>query len=360
MTTNTRDPKKCAECLRIFQEVTRETGQENYAEAARRANMPRKTFTRYVKDAANIDLSELHAEEKLSGLGYDTGAGEKTPEQAWREHAGTFERLYSESLSKRWRTIQRPKGPYCVFHTTDEHIDDDKTPLRLIESDIRAANEMDAIKCHGGDVLNNWPLAGRLAKQWSEQQCTLPDALKRMQYFFQLLQPHVATMGNHEEMNPYLSELIKAELPKGCITDYWSVNFRVETPEGRTLRAVLSHKFQKGSSWFHKAHGHIREMLEGEECDLLMDGHLHSDGVLDHTLPERGHAALCVASAGYKVFDKYAARISKGGKTPKLRGRAHWIIVDPQADYAGNFCTAFKDPAQAEAYLSGLQNLRAA
>lgn len=355
MVGHTRDPKECLRCLRIYHEEG-----ESYSGGARRAGMDRKTFTRHVNDAMSMNLSEVQAQEKLADLGYNTQAEEKSPEAAWNEHAGSFERVYSESLSKRWRTIKRPKGAFCVFHSTDEHIDDDKTPLRLIEADIKAANELDAIKCHGGDVLNNWPLAGRLAKKWAEQQCTLPDALKRMQHFFHLLQPHVATMGNHEEMNPYLDQLIKAELPKDCITDYWSVNFRVETPQGRVLRGVLSHKLQKGQSWFHKLHGHIREMLEADEADLFMDGHLHSDGVLDHTLPERGYSALCVASAGYKVMDKFAARISKGGKTPKLRGRAHWVIVDPQADYDANFCTAFKDPKQAEAYLSGLQNLRAA
>lgn len=354
MTRSTRDPKECLACLRAY----RATG--NYSAGAKKMNMDRMTFKRHVKEAMALNLSEVKAEEKLASLGYDTQAEEKTPEDAWNEHAQVFERVYSETIAKRWRTIARPDGPYCVFHTTDEHVDDDKTPLRLIEADIRAADEMGAIKCHGGDVLNNWPLAGRLARQWAEQQCTLPDALKRMQHFFHLLQPDVATMGNHEEMNPYLADLIKAALPQKCITDYWTVNFLVTVPKGRTLRAVLSHKFQKGSSWFHKAHGHIREMLEAEEADLLMDGHLHSDGVLDHSLPERGHAALCVASAGYKVLDKYAARISKGGKAPKLRGRAHWVIVDPQADYDANFCTAFKDPRQAEAYLSGLQNLRAA
>ena len=81
---------------------------------------------------------------------------------------------------------------------------------------------------------------------------------------------------------------------------------------------------------------------------------------LDHSLPERGHAALCVASAGYKVLDEYASRISKGGKKPKLRGRAHWVIVDPSAEYASDKSVAFKDPVKAEAYLNGLQNLRAA
>ena len=124
------------------------------------------------------------------------------------------------------------------------------------------------------------------------------------------------------------------------------------------MRAILSHKFQKGSSWFHKLHGAIREMLEGEEADLLMDGHVHSDGVLDHTLPERGHAALAVASAGYKITDKFAARISRGGKIPRLRGRAHWIVCDPMAEADASLCAAFKSPRQAEAYLSGLQNLR--
>lgn len=333
----------------------------NQTEAARQLGIARCTHQTRLKlaERRGLGVAERDAHEALSSLGYEMNAEERTPKDAWDSHAATIERELGKAEKRRWRTIKRPKGPFAIFHTTDEHVDDNKTPLRLIEADIAAANEMDAIKCHGGDVLNNWPLAGRLAKQWAEQECTLPDALLRAQHFFEILQPHVATQGNHEEMNPYLAQMIDSWMPKGCITDYWSVSFQVETPEGRTLRAVMSHKFSKGSSWFHKAHGHIREMLEGEPADLLMDGHLHSDGVLEHSLPERGHAALCVASAGYKVLDRYAARISRGGKVPKLRGRAHWIIVDPQSDYSGNFCTAFKDPLQAAAYLGGLQNLRA-
>jgi hypothetical protein len=297
--------------------------------------------------------------ETLSTFGYDLTVSEKTPAQAWAEHSSAFERKVAKTLANRWRTIQRGKGPFVLFHSTDEHLDDDATPLRLIASDIQAAHDMGAIMCHGGDALNNWPLAGRLAAQWAQQQCTLPDALLRLQHFVSLFKPDVWTDGNHEEFNPYLDQLIGQYLPKDIIRDYWTVNFAVETPGGRPVRVVMSHKFQKGSSWFHKAHGHIREMLEGDEADILMDGHLHSDGVLDHTLPERGHSALCVASAGYKVVDKYAARISRGGKMPKLRGRAHWLVCDPSADYDESLAVAFKCPRQAQAYLNGLQNLRA-
>jgi hypothetical protein len=327
----------------------------NLSAAARESGVRRATLQDFVRRYGTGSGTE-----KLSELGYNLSVDAKTPEQAWAEHAGAAERKISKVLSSRWRVIDRPKGPFVVFHSTDEHIDDDATPLRLIEADVKAAHDLGAIMCHGGDLLNNWPLAGKLARMWAEQQCTMPDALLRAQHFVSIFRPDVWTHGNHEEMNPYLASMMDSWLPKNCITDHWTVNFRVETPGGRPVRVVMSHKFQKGSSWFHKAHGHIREMLEGEEADLLIDGHLHSDGVLDHTLPERGHSALCVASAGYKVVDQYAARISRGGKMPKLRGRAHWIVCDPQADFDASLCTAFKDPRQAEAYLNGLQNMRAA
>jgi hypothetical protein len=290
---------------------------------------------------------------------YNLERPDRTPEEAWNEHAGAFEAKIGKVLSNRWRTIKRPRGPFVIFHSTDEHLDDDGTPLKLIEADIRASHALDAVMCHGGDALNNWPMAGRLAAQWAQQQCTAPDALLRLKHFISIFRPEVWTDGNHEEMNPYLDHLIAEVLPKDVIRDYWTVNFVVETPGGRPVRCTLSHKFGKGSSWFHKAHGHIREMLEGEEADVLMDGHLHSDGVLDHTLPERGHSALCVASGGYKLADKYGRRISKSNGLPKLRGRAHWIVCDPQAELDQSLAVAFKCPRQAEPYLSGLQNLRA-
>lgn len=71
-------------------------------------------------------------------------------------------------------------------------------------------------------------------------------------------------------------------------------------------------------------------------------------------------AAAPLVAIGYKVLDKYASRISRGGKLPKIRGRAHWIVFDTQAEYDETFGVAFKSPRQAEAYLNGLQNLRAA
>lgn len=330
----------------------------NISEFSRRVGVGRAASAQFLARYAPGHGREAAIAARLGDLGYDTETDEKTPEQTWAEHAGTFERKISAVFERRWRVIKRSRGAFVIFHSTDEHIDDDGAPLRLIEADIAAAHDLGAIMCHGGDLLNNWPLVGRLAKKWAEQQCTMPDALLRAKHFVSIFRPDVWTHGNHEEMNPYLSSLLEGWLPSECLTDHWSVNFRVETPGGRPVRVVMSHKFQKGSSWFHKAHGHIREMLEGEEAGLLMDGHLHSDGVLEHTLPERGHAALCVASAGYKVADEFAARISRGGKIPKLRGRAHWIVCDPQADADSNLCVAFKDPTQAEAYLNGLQNIR--
>lgn len=327
-------------------------------EAARRLNLKPNTLKEWVKNSGGMDM--LVASAPLVDLGYSVTVPERRPEDAWAAGHDTFERTLSKAVSKRGKVIKRPKGPVVIFHSTDEHVDDNATPLRLIEQDIAAAKVLGSIMCHGGDLLNNWPMAGKLAKQWAEQDCPLPDALLRAQHFLKIFDPDVATQGNHEEMNPYLSQLLEGWMPQKTIKDYWTVRFDVETPGGRTVRAILSHKLQKGSSWFHKLHGHLREMLEGEEVDLLMDGHVHSDGVLEHTVPERMHASLAVASAGYKVLDKYAARISRGGKLPKIRGRAHWIVFDTQADYDETFGVAFKSPRQAEAYLNGLQNLRAA
>lgn len=305
-------------------------------------------------------LAARSQDDAFEAVGYDVDASaDVTPEKAWSAHKTAFERSLAKSKKSRSFTIERD-GPFCIFHATDEHIDDDKTPLNLVEADIKASHDMDAIMCHGGDLLNNWPLAGRLAKQWADQECTLSAALLRAQHFIEIFKPDAWVDGNHEEMNPYLTNLFDEWLkPHKPARDYWRVDFAVQVEGGRDVRVALSHKFQKGSSWFHKSHGHIREMLEGDDIDVYMDGHLHSDGVMDHTMPERQHSALLVASSGYKLMDKYATRISRGGIVPKLRGRAHWIVCDPFADYDGNLAVAFKDPVQAEIYLNGLQNLRA-
>jgi hypothetical protein len=326
----------------------------NVSAAARELNVPRSTIKNF------WDKHKDTATKKLTDVGYDlSSVKERTPADAWHEHARVAERTISKVIENRWKTIQRPRGAFVIFHSTDEHIDDDSSPLRLIEADIGAAHAMKAITCHGGDLLNNWPVAGKLAKMWAEQSCTLPDSLLRAQHFISIFKPDVWTDGNHEEMNPYLSSLLHSWLPKECIRDYWTVRFTVETGD-RPVNVVVSHKFQKGSSWFHPHHGVIREAMEGEEADLYMEGHLHISGTMYRTLPERGISMTAVSSAGYKPVDKYAARISRGGSIPKLKGRAHWIVCDPMADADAQLCVPFDCPRQAEAMLNGLQNLRAA
>jgi len=323
----------------------------NVSSAARELGLPRPTMQNFARKYQNT------VPTKLAEVGYELSAKERTPAEAWASHVGAAERTIGRAIGKRWRVITRPRGAFVVFHSTDEHLDDDATHLRLIEADIGAAHALGAVMCHGGDLLNNWPMAGRLAKQWAEQQCTAPDALLRAQHFVSIFKPDVWTHGNHEEMNPYLSSMMEGWLPEGCIKDHWTATFVVETGD-RPVSCVLSHKFQKGSSWFHPHHGVLREALEGEEADLYMEGHLHISGTMHRALPERGVSMTAVSSAGYKVVDKYATRISRGGTSPKIKGRAHWIVCDPMADEDAQVCVPFDCPRQAEAMLNGLQNLR--
>ena len=296
----------------------------------------------------------------LSDAGYELAKPEETPEEAWRSHTATFERTLTERTKNHWAVITRPRGAFVVYHSTDQHIDDNATPLNVLEADIEASHGLDAVMCHGGDLLNNWPLAGKLAAQWADQDCTKPRALLRAQHYIEIMKPDAWVDGNHEEMNPYLTDLLKQWLPKKTIQDKWTVRFVVKPKGGREFRIAMSHKFQKGSSWFHTSHGALREGMEGEEADCYLEGHLHVNGIMYRTLPERGFSFCAVSSAGYKILDKYASRISRGGVIPKVKGRAHWLVCDDQAEGPEMPVVAFEEPWQAEAYLNGLQNLRAA
>lgn len=324
--------------------LNRQSFRESIATARKRGLYPSDGLTQYEKAAGN-----------LSAHGYNLSYDDRTPKDAWGAHVGAFERKIGKQLAKADFEIKR-KGPFVIFHATDEHVDDDAAALNVLQADIKASHDMGAIMCHGGDLLNNWPMAGKLAKQWAEQSCTMPDALLRAQYFVEIFKPDFWVDGNHEEMNPYLLQMFDGWLPKQTMRDYWRIDFTVKVDDGRDYRAAMSHKFQKGNSWFHALHGPIREMLQSEERDLYMDGHYHQAGVMHHTMQERGHTALLVASAGYKVIDKWAARISQGGKVPRIDGRAHWIVADTRGDDIQH--QAFKAPEYAQAYFGALQNLR--
>ena len=345
------------EVLRATVETWLRHGKSRHA-AAQELGIGNKTFDSRLA-AAKVRGLYPKDDDPLSLTGYNLQYTERSPEQAWTEHVGAFERKVGKQLSRLDQVIRR-RGPFVIYHSTDQHIDDDASAIAVLDADIRDSHALGAIMCHGGDLLNNWPLAGKLAKQWAEQSCTLPDALLRAQHFISIFKPDVWVDGNHEELNPYLVQLLDGWIPKATIRDYWRCDFTVTVAGGRDCRVALSHKFQKGSSWFHGLQGPIREMLQSDERDLYMDGHFHQDAVMQHTLPERGHTALLVASAGYKVIDKWGTRISRGGKVPRILGRAHWIVVDPFADEGECMGQAFKSPRQAEAYLNGLQNLRAA
>jgi hypothetical protein len=184
--------------------------------------------------------------DTLASVGYDLSkTGERTPRDAWDAGKDVLERVVADTLAKQWRQIDRGSGPFALFHCTDQHLDGDACPLRLLEADIQAAHALDAVMVHSGDLLNNWPMAGKLAKMWAEQQCTKSDALLRAQHFIEIFRPDVWVDGNHEEMNPYLDALFKEWLPATCLADYWSVGFEVVTPGGKPIRVNAAHKFEK-------------------------------------------------------------------------------------------------------------------
>lgn len=321
-----------------------------------------ETFASYAVVREYLDVMRSRVQSApievpaLEAAGYDLDAPEKTPAQAWEEHKSAFEQKVRKS--RHHRIVRDDASPFVVAHFTDVHLDDDGAPLALLEADIRASHEMGAIMVHGGDALNNWPSGGRLAAKYGSQSCTIDDSILRLRRYIELLRPDIWVDGNHEEFSTHLSFLIDEMLPDRVVKDYWTCDVEVVSPGGRSLKMAVSHKFQKGKSWFHQLQGHIRECLEGEHRDLLLDGHLHSAGVMEHHMPERGTSALCIASSGYKVVDKFASRISRGGKIPKMRGRAHWIVVDPLAPEDGSLCVAFTEPAQARAYMDGLSAAR--
>jgi len=149
--------------------------------AARNAGLPSGTMSSRIsayERANGVSRRDVEVIDKLESVGYEASE-EMTPAEAWESGTGAFQRKVSKALKSRSHKIKRSAGPFCIFHQTDVHLDDDGAALKLIEDDIRWAHDMDAIMCHGGDALNNWPMAGRLARKWADQECSKNEALLR-------------------------------------------------------------------------------------------------------------------------------------------------------------------------------------
>ncbi len=276
-------------------------------------------------------------------------------EEVLAERVARITRRSEESIET--PVVGCPSGPFVVWHCTDEHLDDNGSRIDALADDMGAARRLSASRLCGGDILNNWPLGGRLAGKWAEQEATLPEGLALAKWSLNHYPPDVYAFGNHEKMNAYLKEWLLEVMPRRTVVGWWSVRFVYRPAQGRSFVVTLAHDFSQGKSWFHPLHGHIREDLESGSSDIYLAGHLHCEGSMAFTNAKTGRRPLFCRSRGYKQFDGFATQIGKGGNAGG--GHSTWLVLDPREDCDERAMFAFADWRGAEAMLNGLVNLQA-
>lgn len=267
-----------------------------------------------------------------------------------------FQRRDERERAKKWREIRlNVEGPYGIMFVGDEHLDDPhcNIPLMLRHLDLTAENEA-LFAFFMGDMLNSWPMYGRLAKLQSKQEMSKAKGIQLAKWATGKYGAKTIgrIWGNHDDWDEVLTSLLSEMIGGQFPTFDWEAKVVIKSKSGRPLRLNAAHNF-KGSSQFHKEHGLQREAMDGEEADIIAAGHHHNFVMQQEQHSKRGHIYWLLRARGYKWHDEYA---SKNGFGQQPAGASVLAVVNPNAKTAENFIKCFADPEVGVEYLSWLRN----
>ena len=241
----------------------------------------------------------------------------------------TQDRRHARLRSENVRSVQiEEEGPIGLMMMGDPHLDDEGTDLRLVTEHV------DIIKrtpgCYAvcvGDLSNNWPMGGRLAKKHADQSVTREQEKKLVRWFLDTLRDRWAglVIGNHDLWNndkAWLSSVLNPDVyPVG--ND--ELRVRLNFPRG-TYGIHIRHDF-KGGSMYSTTHAPFKAALMGRDnFDLYVCGHRHVWGLRSEPLKNR-EAALAMRLGAYKLHDEYAVTLGHRDGVPG--GEAAFVIVRP-------------------------------
>lgn len=289
--------------------------------AARALNMPRQTLQHRLKGAKELPPSRV----ELPSFVLD-GDEEEPIEDLLSRFRKDHERKAKAAAERNWFTIKINETlPYGLLVFGDPHLGP-HCDWRLLERHVEIARQDGIYGAQIGDLTDNWPWTGRMARLWAENDISTKTERRLANWF--MLESGVTWLvwliGNHDVWNG-TDEIYKRMGAHQIPMVDWRAQFTLEHPNGSKTRVDAAHG-RKGSSLYNPTHGTLRDAKFGEHADIFLSGHIHSFGLYDIEFPEKRTQTWLAQISGYKCHDHYAL---VNGFAQSNRGAAVLAVIDP-------------------------------
>lgn len=312
--------------IKVLTELQAHSG--NQSSAARALGMERTTFRRQANaaqvkfkdgiprpafEASIVPKSEMPNADLILHL-----AGRS------RKHRARFE------AEKNRRIKIDTSEPFAITWFTDVHLGDNGTDYdTLLHHCKLTAETPHAFGVFMGDASNNWPVNGKLGKQWAEQETSKHQERQLVEWF--LKESGVPwlfwALGNHDlwgDGETILRQMNADLVPMAA----WGAKVTLECSNGRECRLDLAHD-HKGHSMWNALHAETKTAQMGWPAHFVFSGHRHTAALHYEEFANRDLAAWLMRAKGYKSADSYAFT---NGFPEQSEGHAGVTVIDPRSD----------------------------
>jgi len=248
----------------------------------------------------------------------------------------------------------RPE-PFAVAFIGDPHLDSAGCNHSRLWRDLELLRVAKVRAINLGDLLDNWPTGGKLAKKLHHSPLTRPEALALARKFVVgsgvRFDAHI--LGNHDEWpgDDYATLLSEWASEASTRIVPWGLNITYVCGE-REFRIQAHHDFP-GHSMYNPLHGLMRRAREEGRCDLYVAGHRHNAATGGYEDGHRGKRYSFMRVKGYKEGDEYAFVKGYG---EQREGHSGLAVFNPWAETMEGATRTFLDIADGVAFLEALRS----
>ena len=261
-----------------------------------------------------------------------------------------YKRRREAADARDWFTIKiKEARPYGLLLVGDQHLGDPGANVPLLLEHMEIAKRPGVYAINMGDVNNRW--VGKLVRKYMDHEVTRTQEERLAEWLFHESGAHwiAVILGNHDLWDhgaSFFKRLCKGIVP----VLEWKAQFRIEHPNGSTVKCDLSHG-RKGNSIWNETHGTLRDAKLGDTADIYGTAHTHNFGIQRIEIPQRRMRSWLIQTRGYKELDEYSR---DHGFQEYTAGASVMMIVDPRKE---RDCVThcFEDPAMGMEYLEWLR-----